>query len=124
MEGKMHSGLGRMKLLLSWMVMASCLAATSYAAAPGISGGTGSTATFNLTAAEAYLTEPDGQMVYSWGYGCNGAPTAFAPAAITNGFCRNMQVPGPTLVVTEGQTVTVNLLNSLPAPAGNTSILF
>jgi len=35
-----------------------------------------------------------------------------------------MQVPGPTLVVTEGQTVTVNLLNGLPAAAGNTSILF
>jgi len=35
-----------------------------------------------------------------------------------------MQVPGPTMIVTEGQTVTVNLLNSLPTAAGNTSILF
>jgi len=35
-----------------------------------------------------------------------------------------MQVPGPTLIVTEGQTVTVNLLNGLPPAAGNTSILF
>jgi hypothetical protein len=35
-----------------------------------------------------------------------------------------MQVPGPTLIVTEGQTVTVNLSNGLPTPAGNTSILF
>ena len=35
-----------------------------------------------------------------------------------------MQVPGPTLIVTEGQTVTVNLTNNLPTPAGNTSILF
>ncbi len=35
-----------------------------------------------------------------------------------------MQVPGPTLIVTEGQTVTVTLLNNLPAAAGNTSILF
>src|SRR5437588_10142542 len=35
-----------------------------------------------------------------------------------------MQVPGPTLVVTEGQTVTVTLTNNLPASAGNTSILF
>ena len=35
-----------------------------------------------------------------------------------------MQVPGPTLIVTEGQTVTVNLTNNLPVPAGNTSILF
>ncbi|TLZ14890.1 MAG: multicopper oxidase family protein, partial [Gammaproteobacteria bacterium] len=39
-------------------------------------------------------------------------------------FCTTMQVPGPTLVVTEGQTVTVTLTNNLPASAGNTSILF
>jgi FtsP/CotA-like multicopper oxidase with cupredoxin domain len=35
-----------------------------------------------------------------------------------------MQVPGPTLIVTEGQTVVVNLTNNLPNAAGNTSILF
>jgi FtsP/CotA-like multicopper oxidase with cupredoxin domain len=35
-----------------------------------------------------------------------------------------MQVPGPTLIVTEGTTVTINLTNGLPAAAGNTSILF
>src|SRR5258708_37462014 len=35
-----------------------------------------------------------------------------------------MQIPGPTLIVTEGQTVTVNLTNNLPVAAGNTSILF
>ena len=35
-----------------------------------------------------------------------------------------MQVPGPTLVVTEGQTVTVTLTDGLPGSAGNTSILF
>ena len=39
-------------------------------------------------------------------------------------FCNTMQVPGPTLIVTEGQTVTVNLTNGLPTAAGNTSILF
>src|ERR1700686_4765017 len=38
--------------------------------------------------------------------------------------CPLMQVPAPTLVVTEGQTVTVTLTNSLPTSAGNTSILF
>src|SRR2546423_7659777 len=35
-----------------------------------------------------------------------------------------MQVPGPTLVVTEGQAVSVTLTNNLPTSAGNTSILF
>jgi FtsP/CotA-like multicopper oxidase with cupredoxin domain len=38
--------------------------------------------------------------------------------------CSSMQVPGPTLIVVEGQTVTVTLHNNLPASAGNTSILF
>ncbi len=35
-----------------------------------------------------------------------------------------MQYPGPTLKVTQGQTVTVMLTNNLPAAAGNTSIVF
>jgi FtsP/CotA-like multicopper oxidase with cupredoxin domain len=35
-----------------------------------------------------------------------------------------MQVPGPTLIVTEGTTVTVTLTNNLPTAAGPTSILF
>jgi len=106
-----------------WLLAATALAlffvAAAYAATPGITG-----PTFNLTAQQAYLNQPDGAAVYSWGYGCNGAPTGFAPAAITNATCLTMQVPGPTLIVTEGQTVTVNLTNSLPAAVGNTSIVF
>src|SRR5215469_16374485 len=38
--------------------------------------------------------------------------------------CPTMQVPGPTLIVTEGQSITINLTNNLPPSAGNTSILF
>jgi FtsP/CotA-like multicopper oxidase with cupredoxin domain len=38
--------------------------------------------------------------------------------------CPSMQIPGPTLIVNEGDTVTVNLINQLPSPAGSTSILF
>jgi len=107
--------------LLAPMVLGMWLTATAYAAAPGITG-----PTFSLTAHDAYLSQPDGEAVYSWGYGCdpNAAKPVFAPAAITNGFCNSMQVPGPTLIVTEGQTVTVNLANQLPTAAGNTSILF
>jgi FtsP/CotA-like multicopper oxidase with cupredoxin domain len=93
--------------------------AVAHAAAPGITG-----PTFNLTATPAFLTQPDGQTVYSWGYGCRIAPAGFAPSAIAGASCSTMQVPGPTLIVTEGQTVTVNLTNALPTPAGNTSILF
>ena len=108
-------------------VLALFLAVSAHAATPGITGGsltTGTAATFNLTAQTAFLNQPDGNAVYSWGYGCNGAPSGFAPAAIKTATCPSMQVPGPTLIVTEGQTVTVNLLNGLPAAAGNTSILF
>ena len=109
----------RLLPVLVAVLAALLLTATAYAAAPGITG-----PTFNLTAQPSYITQPDGQMVYSWGYGCNGAPSGYAPAAITTGFCNSMQVPGPTLIVTEGDSVTVNLTNSLPAAAGNTSILF
>jgi FtsP/CotA-like multicopper oxidase with cupredoxin domain len=112
------------RLLLPVLVAVASLAATAHAAAPGITGGTGSAATFNLTAQDAYITQPDGQAIYSWGYGCKGAPGGFAPAAIANAACNTMQIPGPTLIVTEGQTVTVNLTNGLPNAAGNTSILF
>ncbi len=106
---------------------AALLGATAArAAAPGITGDpvSGSTSTFNLAATPSFISQPDGQAVYSWGYGCTAGSTAsFAPAAI-QGFCSAMQIPGPTLIVTEGQTVSVTLTNGLPPAAGNTSILF
>src|SRR5215469_8160730 len=105
--------------LLPWMVAVASLTATAHAATPGITG-----PTFNLTAAPAYLTQPDGQAIYSWGYGCNGTPGGYAPAAVAGTFCSSMQVPGPTLIVQQGQTVRVNLTNGLPVSVGNTSILF
>jgi FtsP/CotA-like multicopper oxidase with cupredoxin domain len=97
------------------------LTAAARAAAPGITG-----PVFNLTAQPASISQPDGQAVYSWGYGCSATlpPSGYAPARITNATCPTMQVPGPTLIVREGQTVTVTLTNGLPAAAGNTSILF
>src|SRR5882724_1595870 len=97
---------------------ASLLAVPAQAAVPGITG-----PTFTLRAGPAYISQPDGTSVYSWGYGCNGAPAGYAPTAIS-GSCGTMQMPGPTLIVNEGDTVTVNLTNALPAAAGNTSILF
>jgi FtsP/CotA-like multicopper oxidase with cupredoxin domain len=110
-----------MKRLISAAIAAGALmfTAAAQAAAPGITG-----PTFNLVAQPSNINQPDGAQVYSWGYGCNGTPAGFAPAAITTATCPSMQVPGPTLIVTEGQTVTVNLTNGLPAAAGSTSILF
>jgi FtsP/CotA-like multicopper oxidase with cupredoxin domain len=115
----MKKAISQIAHILAPIVLVFSLSATAFAAVPGITG-----PTFNLTAQQAYLNQPDGEAVYSWGYGCNGTPTGFAPAAISGATCNSMQVPGPTLIVTEGQSVTVNLLNGLPAAAGNTSMLF
>lgn len=101
--------------------VALLFAASAHAAAPGITG-----TSFSLNAGEGYSSQPDGALIYSWGYGCTtGFTPTYAPAAFsTIGFCPTMQLPGPTLIVTEGATFTVTLTNSLPAAAGNTSILF
>jgi FtsP/CotA-like multicopper oxidase with cupredoxin domain len=124
----MTKAISKTQLLLATVVtVALLLTPAAFAAAPGITG-----PTFNLTARPAYISQPDGQYVYSWGYGCASTPSGFAPRSgfgpasvgITNATCPNMQVPGPTLIVTQGDTVTVNLTNNLPNAAGNTSILF
>ena len=115
----MKNATTKIQLLVALVVAATLLLMpAAFAAAPGITG-----TTFNLTAQDAYLNQPDGEAVYSWGYGCNGAPAGFAPT-MPNQTCPTMQVPGPTMIVTEGATVTVNLTNNLPTVAGNTSILF
>ena len=102
------------------LAMALLVAPSANAATPGIAG-----TAFSLTAQAAYITQPDGQAVYSWGYGCTSQTgLTFLPAMNTTTFCNTMQIPGPTLIVTEGQTVTVTLNNNLPTSAGNTSILF
>src|SRR5258708_2594011 len=101
----------------------SLLAISAHAAAPGIRD-----ANFTLPARPNYVNQPDGQMIYSWGYGCTTAGTGhtFNPSAavMPGATCPEMQVPGPTLIVTQGVQFTVTLANALPAAAGNTSILF
>jgi FtsP/CotA-like multicopper oxidase with cupredoxin domain len=108
-------------LPLGLAALGALVSVQAEAAAPGITG-----PTFNLVASPAFITQPDGQAIYSWGYGCDvaKAPAGYLPAAISGAFCNAMQIPGPTLIVHEGDSVTVNLTNNLPAAAGNTSILF
>jgi FtsP/CotA-like multicopper oxidase with cupredoxin domain len=106
------------------VVMTPLLAVAAHAAVPGIKG-----PAFDLIAKDGFISEPDGGSIYSWGYGCNTAPGGFLPAPIgtTKGArctAGKMQLPGPTLIVNQGDTVTVTLHNNLPAAAGNTSILF
>lgn len=71
-------------------------AETAWAAIDGVSG-----PVFNLTAKADYISAADGASVYAWGY-ANG-----------NGA---MQYPGPTMIVNQGDTVTINLSNQLPVP--------
>jgi hypothetical protein len=101
------------------LALALLLGVAARAAAPGITG-----TAFSLNAKAAYISQPDGASVYSWGYGCTAAPSGFAPSAIGGARCGDMQIPGPTLIVNQGDTVSVTLTNNLPTAAGNTSILF
>jgi FtsP/CotA-like multicopper oxidase with cupredoxin domain len=66
--------------------------------------------TFNLVAADASLVTGDGNTIYAWGY-------ADAASGI-------MQYPGPTLIVNQGDSVTVNLGNALPPATLPVSIVF
>jgi FtsP/CotA-like multicopper oxidase with cupredoxin domain len=100
------------------------LVGVAQAAVDGIAG-----TAFGLTARAAFTSQPDGASIYSWGYGCTTPPptTAFRPTK-TGGApaanCPLMQIPGPTLIVTQGVPVTVTLTNNLPNGAGRTSIVF
>lgn len=62
---------------------------------------------FNLTTSSSNIPTPDGNSVRMWGYSVVGSP---------------MQYPGPTLIVNQGDAVTVTLTNTnIPMPV---SILF
>ena len=67
---------------------------------------TSGTNVFTLTASGGYISTPDGNSIYMWSYSAGGG-----------GF----QLPGPTLCVDSGVTVTVVLHNALPEP---TSLIF
>jgi FtsP/CotA-like multicopper oxidase with cupredoxin domain len=116
------------RLIAAGIAAGVCLlAASANAAAPGITATPASITpgVFNLNAGPGTSSQPDGELIYSWGYGCSSSSATYSPAAFASiGFCPTMQLPGPTLIVKEGTTFTVTLTNSLPKPAGNTSILF
>lgn len=85
-------------------VIAVLLTVMSFRAEAIVDGITGTT--FNLQAAPGYISTPDGDSLLVWGYANNGGL---------------MQYPGPTLIVNQGDTVTVNLTNTLSMPV---SIVF
>jgi FtsP/CotA-like multicopper oxidase with cupredoxin domain len=92
------------------MVVTPVLVRTQASAASEMSEGvlcdTDPNQTFSLTASDGYVSTPDGNSIYMWGYGSSK---------------RGFQLPGPTLCVESGRPVTVILHNSLPEA---TSIVF
>jgi hypothetical protein len=81
----------------------------AHAAVTGITGVAGAVGPeFNLTAKADLISTADANSVLAWGY-ANGNG---------NGM---MQYPGPTLIVNQGDIVTITLSNELPVP---TSIVF
>jgi FtsP/CotA-like multicopper oxidase with cupredoxin domain len=78
-----------------------------HAAVTGITGVAGASGPeFTLTAKADLISTADANSVLAWGY-ANGTGT--------------MQYPGPTLIVNQGDIVTITLTNELPVP---TSIVF
>jgi len=93
------------------VILTSLIAALMLAMSPSaqavIEGVTGPT--FELEAKPGYISTADGNSQYMWGF----ANAGVSPVT--------MQYPGPTLIVNQGDTVTVNLSNALPVPV---SIMF
>jgi len=92
---------GRAKWPLMIIIAVLLLPVAAHAAIDGVTG-----TTFNLTARTGYISTGEGGSYLMWGY-ANGAGT--------------MQFPGPTLIVNQGDVVTVNLGNELTVPV---SIVF
>lgn len=68
--------------------------------------------TFHLVAKAGHISTADGLSPLFWGYANADAPGA------------PVQYPGPTLIVSQGDVVTITLRSALPVPGMNTSILF
>lgn len=90
------------------------LALFTNGAQAAIDGLTGTT--FNLSVKKAHISTPDGTSLLIWGYSNEDGLTPVA------------QYPGPTLIVNQGDTITITLTNNLTvagvAPPPNVSIVF
>ncbi|MEZ5500633.1 MAG: multicopper oxidase domain-containing protein [Steroidobacteraceae bacterium] len=98
-----------MKTSGAWLVAMLLVAPMTQAAVSGISGTpcAGASACFDLQARAGHIALGDGNSLLTWGYGVAGS---------------DMQYPGPTLIVNQGDTVQVTLTNTdIPLPV---SIVF
>jgi hypothetical protein len=90
-----------MKVFILVLVLA-LLCSNAIAVIDGISGVAG-TPEFDLTVKQGFIITPDGGAYCMWGYSDDAG----------NG---QMQYPGPTLIVKEGDEVTINLTNEICQP--------
>jgi FtsP/CotA-like multicopper oxidase with cupredoxin domain len=93
------NNLMKRKGLLTVVVLLLVLSIPPVAGAYDIPGITGPG--FNLTTGTGNITTGDGNSVYMWMYGVQGG---------------TVQYPGPTLIVNQGDVVTISLTNMLPVP--------
>ncbi|HJV64288.1 MAG TPA: multicopper oxidase domain-containing protein [Geomonas sp.] len=95
-------GIALAGVLLAWLP-----AAVSLAMIDGLTGSS-STPVFNLAAGEGRVITGDGNNLPVWGFADLDNPN--------NPIQGKVQYPGPTLIVNEGDTVTINLTNNLSEP--------
>jgi len=93
-----------LRAILLMTVILLLLGSSSQASIQGEAG-----TSFSLTARQGYIITSDGDNILMWGYTLG-----------TN----SMQYPGPTLLLNQGDTITITLKNELPEQAGNVSIVF
>jgi len=86
------------------LLLMSLAGARTEAAIDGVTG-----TNFNFTVKPAIISTPDGDSLLVWGY------------ALDSG---EMQYPGPTLIVNQGDTITINLTNQLGVPNMPVSLVF
>ena len=99
---------------MRWL-LAAALALAGVQAQAAIVGASGTlsagTRSFEMFAGEGYISMADGVQIYSWGYG----------ASTASGGTGLMQISGPTLLVQQGETVSISFTNKLPT---RSSMLF
>ncbi len=88
--------MNRKTLTIALLAAMLAVMSSAYGMVEGLSG-----PNFVLGAKAGYISTPEGGSIYTWGFS-NGAAS--------------MQYPGPTLIVNEGDVVTVTLSNELPVP--------
>lgn len=99
--------------VLGAVLGASLLAGAAHAGVAGYRNGDVGVAdapSFDLKASAGYITVADGAALYMWGFSIDSAPY--------------MQYPGPTLIVDQGDVVTINLSNCLGDTAAAPNVSF